>query len=453
MAVTIYGCQDKGTSHTRNTGNGLVLAVVDTKQAANPPANSISKPKPVVIRPTTPTVGTLISNEKTAAISDNTQKNNKGVRVGLLLPLTGQDAFLGKTLFDAAILALFSKKTDDFTLMPFDTQSTKEGAAAAARDAVRAGITLAVGPIFSNAVIGAAPVFQNAKIKVIALSNNRAVAQPGVFLAGLFPEAQVKRLAEYAAKKGKKRLAILVPKGQFGRRIISATRSVVVATGLKLVGIEKYAKSEEDIARAIRALSNYDERRESLLAQISILKKQGDEGAQRALARLQIRETLGTIPFDSLLVVASGSTLVNVGAQLGNFDVDTKRIQLLGLGSWAANKTGSEPALVGGWFAASPFDADDGFSEAFKKTFGSKPHPLATTVYDLIALAAITGPKDGSKYKERKLTAKTGFAGASGLFRFLINGQSEHKLEVREILPRGSKVIDPARTSFNHQQN
>ena len=74
-------------------------------------------------------------------------------------------------------------------------------------------------------------------------------------------------------------------------------------------------------------------------------------------------------------------------------------------------------------------------------------------MYDLVALAAIIGPKDGSKYNEKRLTAKTGFSGAGGLFRFLNDGRSEHSLEVREILPRGSKLIDPAQTSFGPKPN
>ncbi|MEE2661930.1 MAG: penicillin-binding protein activator [Pseudomonadota bacterium] len=482
VAITIFGCQDTGTNGARNAGVRPVLAIVDSKQASNLAHNSNPKPQSVIIRPVAPKLAapapepvivrsvapkvaapapepviirsvvpkldTQMTKGPAIKISHLTPKFNE-VRVGLLLPLTGQGAFLGKTLFDAAILALFSKKTENFVLMPFDTQSSKEGAAAAAHNAVQAGIKLAIGPIFSDAVTGAAPVFQNAGIKVIALSNNQAVAEPGIFLAGLFPQAQIKRLLEYASKKGKNRLAVLVPTGPYGTRIVGATRSAVSAAGIKLVRIEKYGESEEDIARAVRALSNYNERRASLLDQISILKKQGDEGSQRALARLQVLETLGTIPFDSLLVVASGSALVNVGAQLGNFDVDTKRVQLLGLGGWGSNKTGAEPPLVGSWFATIPFHADDNFSRNYVKTYGSKPHPLGTTVYDLVALAAIMGPKDGSKYNETKLTAKTGFSGASGLFRFLDDGRSEHSLEVREILPRGSKLIDPAQTRFS----
>jgi len=373
--------------------------------------------------------------------------------VGLLLPLTGQNAILGKALFDAASLGLFSKKTDKFVLMPFDTQSTKEGAATAAYKATQAGVKLAIGPIFSEAVTGAAPVFQNAGIKVLALSNNRAVAERGIFLAGLFPEAQIKRLIEYAAKKGKKRLAVLAPIGQFGTRIIRATRAAATTVGTKLVRVEKYTLSEEGIAQAIRALTNYNERRSSLLDQIAILKKQGDDGSQRALGRLEILETLGKIPFDSLLVVARDSALVNVGAQLGNFDVDTKRIQLLGLGGWTSNKTGAEPPLVGSWFATIPFHADNGFSKRFIKTFGYKPHPLGTMVYDLVALAAILRPKSGSQYDGAKFVTKTGFSGASGLFRFLNDGQSQHSLEVREILRRGSKLIDPAQTHFNPPPN
>jgi branched-chain amino acid transport system substrate-binding protein len=51
------------------------------------------------------------------------------------------------------------------------------------------------------------------------------------------------------------------------------------------------------------------------------------------------------------------------------------------------------------------------------------------------------------------LTSETGFAGISGLFRFLPNGLSERSLEVREVTASGNKIVDPAQKIFESLTN
>ena len=143
-----------------------------------------------------------------------------------------------------------------------------------------------------------------------------------------------------------------------------------------------------------------------------------------------------------------------MAAQLGNFDIDTKRVRLLGLASWAAEGTGREPALVGGWFATPPAARDNDFARNFRAIYEKEPHPLGANAYDLVALAAILSSQaGGAKYDKATLTSPTGFAGISGLFRFLPNGLSERGLEVREVTPGGSKMIDQALKNFKLREN
>ena len=153
------------------------------------------------------------------------------------------------------------------------------------------------------------------------------------------------------------------------------------------------------------------------------------------------------VPFDALLVAASGEDLINAAAQLGNYDIDTKRTRILGTADWIAEDTGREPSLVGAWFATPPADSAAGFADKFRRMYETAPPPLATAAYDLVALAAILGSQEGGpKYDRETLTTDTGFAGVGGLFRFLNNGLSERSLEVREVETRGwDSVVECAR--------
>lgn len=456
-ALTLAGCENTGTGGGRNTSDTGALT------GANAPSR-VESPLPGEPGATPP-------SEKAAAADAGQPETTPGdptpgvelipppgvvnrTRVAVLLPLSGARADLGRAVLDAAKLALFDVADGNFELRPYDTAATGEGAAIAAERAVADGVKLVIGPIFSAAVQGAAPIIQNAGLNMLAFSNNRDVAEPGVYLSGLLPESQIERVIAYAAQRGVKRLGVLVPHGPFGARVLDAARQSATAVGIELSRTEEFGPSTDEIVRAARTIGDYDARRAALLQQKKSLAGRTDEVSKRALARLDILDTLGPVAFDALLVATSEGELVNMAAQLGNFDVDTKRVRLLGLASWASAGTGREPALVGGWFAAPPATGDNDFARSFRAMYETEPHPLAATAYDLVALAAILGSQEGgAKFDSATLTSETGFAGISGLFRFLPNGLSERSLEVREVTGTGNKMVDPAQKSFENLTN
>lgn len=456
-ALALGGCENTGTGGGRNTAGGgpLTGANAPSRVESPLPGEPGASSPPTATAPAAPVDPGSAGPEATPGIQLTPPPGIANrTRVALLLPLSGPRAGLGRAVLDAAQLALFDVADGDFELRPYDTAATGEGAAIAAGQAVADGVKLVIGPIFSAAVRGAAPVVQEAGLNMLAFSNNRDVAEPGVYLSGLFPESQIARVIAYAARRGVRRLGVLAPGGAFGARVLDAARQSAQAAGITLVRSEIFGPSTDDIVRAVRTIGDYDTRRAALLAQKKALAGREDEVSKRALARLDILETLGPVAFDALLVGTSGAELVNMAAQLGNFDIDTKRVRLLGLASWAADGTGREPALVGGWFATPPATVESEFTRSFRAMYEAEPHPLAANAYDLVALAAILGSQEGgARYDKASLTSETGFAGISGLFRFLPDGLSERSLEVRELTASGSKIVDPAQKSFENLTN
>ena len=338
------------------------------------------------------------------------------VRVALLLPLSGPRAEIGRSLLDAALLAQFSFADGSFVLMPFDTAGSAAGGARAARSAVAAGAGLIIGPVFSEVVAAAAPAALEAGVNMLAFSNDSAVARPGVYLAGLLPETQIARIVRYALRQGLRRFAALLPAGAFGQRVGDALGTALAGTGGRLVVTHRFGAGAGEARKAVRALS---------------------------VARD------GSLRFEALVVAAAGDRLSEVAAQLGYFDLDAAQVRFLGFARWSSPRTGQEPALVGSWFAGVPPARAAEFRKSFEDMFGSQPHPLAAAAYDMTALAAIRAPAARQAPFDRDmLTDAAGFAGAGGVFRFLANGKSEHLLEIREVGPRGSRVLEPAGRAF-----
>ena len=331
------------------------------------------------------------------------------VRVGLLLPLTGPEAALGRSLMNAAALALFDFADDRLALLPRDTGGTAGGAASAARAALGGGAALLLGPVFSSSLAAAAPVARAAGRNVVSFSNSRPAAGRGAFLMGLLPAQQIRRVVGYARSRGYARIAAILPDTPFGRQVAPGLAALVAEAGGALVRAETVGDDAGAADAAVRAL-----------------KEPG---------------------YDALLLALSGDRLREVAAFLPYHDVDTGRIKVLGLSSWAADRLGGEPALRGAWFAAPSAAAARGFADRYREVFGAAPDPLAGLAYDAAALAAVLA-RSGSDFGEATLTDPRGFAGAAGIFRFRRDGVSEHGLSVFEVQASAAREIDPAPETF-----
>lgn len=299
-------------------------------------------------------------------------------RVAILLPLTGGDSALGRSMLRAAQIAVFDIAGDDFQLMPYDTKGTPEAAYEAARRALAEGAGLVLGPLFSDSVRAVTPLIQAAGVNLVAFSNNRAVLTGRVFLIGMLPTEQVSRVVQYARDQGAVRFAALVPDTAYGRRMVEA-----------------------------------------------------------------------------LLIPIGGSRLKEIAALLPFYDVDTKKIHVLGVSSWRhVPGLGREPPMVGAWFAAPNGTARTGLDGRYRGIYGRPPDPLAPLAYDAAALAAVLArAEDGPDFSCEALTTPNGFAGSSGIFRFAPSGEAQRGLAILEIGPWQVKEIGPAPETFEELEN
>ena len=80
-------------------------------------------------------------------ITPSLSEENK-VRVGLLIPLTGENAKIGKQIIKATRLALKDINSDQIEIFPKDTQSDPNKTLKSAIELKQLGINLIIGPVF-----------------------------------------------------------------------------------------------------------------------------------------------------------------------------------------------------------------------------------------------------------------------------------------------------------------
>jgi branched-chain amino acid transport system substrate-binding protein len=342
------------------------------------------------------------------------------VKVALLVPMSGPNAELGKAILQAAQLALFQAGGDRLNLLPRDSGGTADAAANAARSAVADGARLILGPLLAVEVEAVRPIARDAKLNVIAFSTATQLAGGNVFLMGFLPRQEIVREVGFARERSLSRFAALAPNSAYGHLIADALRDSAGAAGGSVVRTEFYEpRAAADAPAAIQRL----------------LRPAAPQG--------------GATNFDALVLPEGGARLKQIGQQLKSAGLDTAQVRLLGSGLWDDPSIAGEPALYGGWFAASPPEGRREFEQRYQSTYGRAPPRLASLGFDSAALAAVLAKIDGADpFSAQAIENPSGFTGVDGLFRFTAAGLVQRGLAVLEVQPQGNVVISPAPASF-----
>ena len=349
-------------------------------------------------------------------------------KVALLVPLSGANAELGQALLDAAQLALFESGGDRMILVPRDTGGNAAGAAGAARAVIGDGARLILGPLLAPEVEAVKPIAQEAHINVIAFSTVTTLAGGNTYLMGFLPRQEVLREVSYARERGLARFAALAPNSPYGHLMADALREAAAGSGGSVTKIEFFDPRAGDASPAIQRLL--------------------PGGGAEASAELPPASPPAA-SLDALLLPEGGAKLRQIAAQVRAAGGNAKPVQLLGSGLWDTPDIGSDPALVGGWFASSPPEARQDFERRFNATYGHNPPRLASLGYDSAALAAVLARgQAGEPFSQQAILNPSGFTGVDGLFRFTPSGLVQRGLAVLEVVPQGTTVVSPAPQSF-----
>lgn len=344
------------------------------------------------------------------------------VKIALLLPLggMGERAAVAKSMKQAAEMALFERNDPSIQLITKDDEGTTVGARAAADAAVKDGAEIILGPLLSPAVAGAAPAAREAGVPIMAFSNDVQVAGGGVYLMSYLAEHEVDRIISYAAARGKRSYAALIPDDAYGSAVEAAFRASVARAGGKVTIVERYASTANGMLgptkRVVEAI------------------KQGEDELK---------------PVDALFLPGGREALPQIGPVLAYSGLDTRKVKLLGTGAWDFPSIGRDDAFVGGWYPSPDPAAWQSFAERFAKTFGNAPPRLASVAYDAVGMAiSLAASPAGQRFTVENITRPQGFAGVDGVVRFNADGLSERGLAILEVQKFGSSVVEAAPTSF-----
>ncbi|THD37376.1 MAG: penicillin-binding protein activator [Sphingomonas sp.] len=334
--------------------------------------------------------------------------DNEHHMVALLVPLTGTNGAVGRSIANATQLALLDTDNAELRVTSYDTAT---GPAAAAQKAIDDGARLILGPLLADDVRAVLPVAKRAGVPVIGFSNDTSLAGSGAYLMGYSPAQSIERVVDYARGQGVTTYGALVANGVYGQRASTA-----------------FLRAVEGAKGQVVSLQNYDRTAASIAGAAARLGRAGSVGA--------------------VLIVDDGAAAAGVVTLMRKGEPGAR---VLGTERW--NNEASvltKPSLNGAWFASVPDNLYRQYATKYRTRFGAAPYRLSSMGYDAVLLT-IRIARDwpiGRPFPEDRLRDKGGFAGIDGAFRFGRDGFAERALEVQEVRGGTTVTVSPAPTGF-----
>ncbi len=374
-------------------------------------------------------------------------------RIGILLPLSGDLASIGKSLLSAMQLALFENDMEQVLLYPQDTEATPEGAIAAVQNLLNLGVEGILGPLSSRAVEAISPITQANRVPLFTFSSDIAAADKGVHILNYLPSDQTRAVVRRSFIEGNRRFAALVPSTPYGYETFAAFQKEVETLGGTVVTAQFFNPKKADVSASLEVLLQLDKARKILEEEKQLLEdlqnELGGAMSDEDIVRLKdIRkaEPTAVIDFEALFLPVDAKTLPLIAAQLAFYDVDAQGVQLLGTALWKDPYILKNRAeyLRGGLFAAPSINK--AFSQNFQNIYEETPHPLAVLGYDAVKhmVSILQDAQTTNTTFNTQLLRQEGFTGPSGALRFHSNGQTERIYTLYQIKSRRFNPVQPA---------
>jgi len=339
-------------------------------------------------------------------------ENDGKLRVGLLAPFSGENKNLGESLLLSTQLALNEIDNNDIIIIPRDSGSDdKEKLNLAIKEIIASGSKIVIGPATST-YFNEIKKYKNTIF--ISLSNKEPKISNNLINIGISLESQLKALEKLLIKEKKKKTVILYPKNEYEKFIDEKIKSIK----LKNYKVFKYNPDPRVLTGEIEKLTNYKQRKKNLERRKNILEKKDDDQAKRELKALEKLFTLGSVDFDSVIIIDFGNSLKSVLSSLVYTDVDDTNVLISTVNQWFDESILRENLVKNLYFPSVNMKQFKKYNEKYFKSFGVKPNEITILAYDALGLINYVWKKNKGINTINDFFIKEKIKGKIGTFEF-----------------------------------
>ena len=347
------------------------------------------------------------------------------INIGLLVPLTGDNAELGKQIINSTRLAVKDINSKQIKIYPKDTKSDPNITLRSAIELKQMGINLVIGPVFYDNIIYLDEVED---VTFLSLTNKTLEIPKNVITAGINSTSQLNTIKKFIELNAIKKTIFLIPNLNYDLEIKNGIKNSKIKT------LKEYFYDIEPtkLTKQIEEITNYEIRKQNLYDEIARLEKSDDPNKEKKIENLKKKYTIGNLNFDSIIIADFDESLKSVITSLLYTDVSPRDKYFITFNQWFDESLLSETTSQPIYYPSINKENLINFEKKFKKQFNQIPNHLSLLSYDLVGLIYYLSLKNELSEINKSFKTKNSFKGKIGIFD-IKNNKINHRLNFYKI--------------------
>ena len=334
---------------------------------------------------------------------------NERIKIGLLVPLTGEYDGIGKSIIQSTRMAINKISDSKILILPRDTKSDPKETLKKAEELYVEGVKIFIGPVFNENLKGLSK-FQD--VIFLSLTNKILNNPKNVISSGINAKSQFDTIKKFQEINELKKTLVLIPKKDYKEEIEEA----ISKSKIKTKKVFYYDVDPTKLTQQIEKITKYKIRKENLEDEIKRIENSEDANKEKKLEALKKKDTLGKIGYDSIIIADFDESLKSVTTSLLYTDVSPKKITFISLNQWfdetLFKETTSQPIS----FPSINKKNYDNFRKDYYEIFDEYPNQLSMLSFDLVGLTYYLLLQNNFEIDNKLFLKKNKFKGVSGVF-------------------------------------
>ena len=365
-------------------------------------------------------------------ISFNTVVAAEKIKIGLLVPMTGNNKDLGQSIIKAVSLAIKDIDSDLIEIIPKDTATRPNQTLKSAFELKEMGVKVVIGPIFYESLTY---LDEMKDLTFLSFTNKTLDLPKNVISAGINSTSQLNTIKKFLETNNIQRTIFLTPMQDYEFEVKKGIKN----SKIKIFKDYVYDTEPTKLTSQIEKITNYKIRKQNLEDEIYRIKNSNDTNKEKKIKRLEKRYTLGGLNFDAVIIADFDESLKSVGTSLLYTDVSPKNKYFITLNQWFDSSLLNETDIQPIYFPSINKNNFDNYKEKFFKEFNEYPSHLSLLSYDLVGLVYYLSLKTNLTNLNKLFKKKNSFKGKIGIFD-IKNNKINHRLNFYKI--ENKKLIE-----------
>ena len=351
--------------------------------------------------------------------------NNEKIKIGLLVPLSGEYKELGQLIIKSTRMALNDIGTDKIEIYPRNTNLDPSKTLQSAKELKNDGVKIFIGPIFFKSLIFLDEIED---VVFLSLTNKTNDLPKNVISSGVNSLSQINAIKKFLELNDAKKTIFLTPDLDYKDEIKKAIKD----SKIKIFKHYIYDTEPTKLTKQIEKITNYKIRKQNLADEIYRVENSDLIDKDQQLEKLKKRYTIGNVSFDSVVISDFDESLKSVITSLLYTDVLPRKKLFITFNQWFDKTLFQEGSVQPLYYPSINKKNLEKFNKKFEKEFKEKPNHLSILSYDLLGLIYYLSLQTDLSNIKDIFKKENSFKGKIGIFDIKDN-KINHRLNFYEM--------------------